>query len=248
MSSSWSAEAIFVWLGQTQELLLTEPTTTIERPRKRKRVPSPLEPVRPQVLGTGYATYPYSMSETESTGGTSQASRLGSRSILVPTPPSTKRSITKRSPSPTRKLLALLAVATPPIRVCQPGNMVVVPDSVSEVRRALLKDVGVGIIPRAVEVKSRRWIFMPKLMVQGHLQRLDPENFDLIPAHMFDETVKQPTPELQELCDRIDNIYVEAERCHNHHKDEAAWTEVVRAVLRSCEVGGRQHMLEINSV
>jgi hypothetical protein len=95
------------------------------------------------------------MSEDGNSSNASQLMRsVTNRPVLVPTPPSTKRSTTgKRSPSPTRKLLTLLSNANPPIRICQPGNAVVQPQYVSGLRRFLMKDVGVLAIPRALEVR-----------------------------------------------------------------------------------------------
>src|ERR1700739_973978 len=64
------------------------------------------------------------------------------RPTLVPTPPSTKRSTKEsRSPSPTRKLLALLERGSRPIWICQLGNGEL-PEEVVKLRRALMKDKG----------------------------------------------------------------------------------------------------------
>ena len=94
------------------------------------------------------------MSEEGSTISNTTPS-LSSRPILVPTPPSSKRSTAgKRSPSPTRKLLALIKDASPPVHVSQPGNAVIQPASVSDLRSYLSKGIGMNIIPRALEVKS----------------------------------------------------------------------------------------------
>ena len=95
-----------------------------------------------------------SMSEDGSTSNTSQVSRsLTNRPILVPTPPSSKRSTGRRSPSPTRKLLALLSKANPPIRISQPGNAVLQPQRVADLRKFLTKDGGLRVIPRVLEVR-----------------------------------------------------------------------------------------------
>jgi hypothetical protein len=76
------------------------------------------------------------------------------RPTLVPTLPSTKRSTKgSRSPSPTRKLLALLERGSPPIRICQLGNAGELPEEVVKLRRALMKDKGLRIIPRALQVR-----------------------------------------------------------------------------------------------
>lgn len=100
----------------------------------------------------------YDMSEDGSTSNTSQFSRsFMNRPVLVPTPPSSKRSTTgRRSPSPTRKLLALLSKADPPIRIYQPGNAVVQPQHVADLRKFLMKDTGVRVIPRVLEVRLKK--------------------------------------------------------------------------------------------
>jgi hypothetical protein len=80
-------------------------------------------------------------------------SSLTRRPILVPKPPSTKRGGPgSRSPSPTRKILTLLERARPSVRYRQPGNTVVQPDQVINLRKLIIKDRGLRVIPRALEV------------------------------------------------------------------------------------------------
>ncbi|MCJ1476734.1 hypothetical protein MMC13_005403 [Lambiella insularis] len=175
-----------------------------------------------------------SMSEDGSTSNTSQFSRsLTNRPMLVPTPPSSKRSTGKRSPSPIRKLLALLSKANPPIRICQPGNAVVQPRHVANLRKFLTKDTGVRAIPRVLE---------------DPLRKADPDGFDSLPQHVFDDTVVDFSGELEKLWEGIQDIYLEAERCHNLHKDENAWLEVVRAMFRISGMGTIKDMVEVISV
>lgn len=75
---------------------------------------------------------------------------LGHMPKLVPKAPSSKRG--SRTPSPTRKILTLLERARPPIQYRQPGNAVVQPDQVINLRRSIIKDKGLQVIPRALEV------------------------------------------------------------------------------------------------
>ena len=92
--------------------------------------------------------------ESPTSDSTSQpASFLARRPVLVPTPPSTKRSGTgSRTPSPTRKILALLECARPSVRCRQPGNTVVQPDQVINLRKSIIKNRGLRVIPGALKV------------------------------------------------------------------------------------------------
>lgn len=94
------------------------------------------------------------MSEDGNTSNISLHTRsIINRPILVPTPPSSRRSATgKRSSSPIRKLLTLLENASLQIRICQPRNAITQPSYVSEIRRYLMADIGMHVIPRALEV------------------------------------------------------------------------------------------------
>lgn len=65
---------------------------------------------------------------------------------------------------------------------------------------------------------------------------------------MFDPTITALTPELEDLFRQVGNIYLQAERCNNHHKDENAWVEVVRSMLKISNMGRPEDMIEINSV
>lgn len=65
---------------------------------------------------------------------------------------------------------------------------------------------------------------------------------------MFDPTITTSTPELKDLFQQVRDIYLQAERCNNHHKDENAWVEVVRSALRISNMGRPEDMIEINSV
>jgi hypothetical protein len=65
---------------------------------------------------------------------------------------------------------------------------------------------------------------------------------------MFDESAIDPPGAAEALWEQIHDLYLMAERCHNHHKDENAWVEVVRAMLKIAGIGSTNAMLEINSV
>ena len=65
---------------------------------------------------------------------------------------------------------------------------------------------------------------------------------------MFDHEAKIKTREIERTWGKIHEIYLEAERCHNHHKDENAWVEVVRQVLRMAGLGSIDGMIEVNSM
>lgn len=56
------------------------------------------------------------------------------------------------------------------------------------------------------------------------------------------------TKELEGMWQRLDSVYVEAERCQKHHEDESAWIKVVCAMLGIAGIGDTNDMLEINSV
>jgi hypothetical protein len=80
------------------------------------------------------------------------------------------------------------------------------------------------------------------------LRKADPDGFDSTPQHVFDDTIVDSTGELEELWEGIQDVYLEAERCHNLHKDENAWLEVVRAMLKISGMGTIKDMLEVISV
>jgi hypothetical protein len=56
------------------------------------------------------------------------------------------------------------------------------------------------------------------------------------------------TPALQKRWAQIETVYREAERCGRYHKDENAWTEVVRLVLKAAIGDAPMDMLEVNNV
>lgn len=100
----------------------------------------------------------FQMSEHGSTSSVSQTSlALNKRPVLIPSSPSKRQSAGRRSPSPTRKLLTLLATARPPVRVCQPGSEVgQTPQLVTDLRRFLSHNNGMHVIPEALKVRMSK--------------------------------------------------------------------------------------------
>jgi hypothetical protein len=86
------------------------------------------------------------------------------------------------------------------------------------------------------------------IKLKAYLQAADPEGFEDLPRSMFDESETEMSQDLENRSKQIENIYSEAERCQKYHKDENAWNEVVRLVLRAAGVDAPTDMLEINNV
>jgi len=82
------------------------------------------------------------------TAATASATSFQHRPILHPTPPSTRQ----RSPSPTRKVLSQLKLATPSLRVCQPDVRLEQPPAVRRLRRMLIMRLSSEVIPHGLEV------------------------------------------------------------------------------------------------
>ncbi|KIX01923.1 uncharacterized protein Z518_07862 [Rhinocladiella mackenziei CBS 650.93] len=151
---------------------------------------------------------------------TSRPASLVYQPILTPTPPSTQHGMTgSRSPGLIRKAMGLLERATPSIRFCLPEKAVIQPFEVVTLRRFLVRDLGIRVIPSAFE---------------AYLQAADPFGFEDIPRTMFDECQPGVTQELENRWKQIEYTYSEAVRCQNYHKDENARTEVVRLVFQQC--------------
>ena len=77
---------------------------------------------------------------------------------------------------------------------------------------------------------------------------LMPMEYESIPLHMFDESAMDPPRAAEALWEHIHDLYLMAERCHNHHKGENAWVKAVRAMLKIAGMGTIENMLEINNV
>jgi len=87
--------------------------------------------------------------ETTRTGATTaSATSFQNRPILHPTPPSTRQ----LSPSPTRKVLSQLKLATPSLRVCQPDVRLEQPPSVRRLGSMLITRLSSEVIPYSLEV------------------------------------------------------------------------------------------------
>lgn len=82
--------------------------------------------------------------------------------------------------------------------------------------------------------------------MQNDLRAVDPEGFEDIPSHALGSCESESAA--KELWQTIHNVYTEAERCHNHRKDESAWVEVVRSVLKLAGFGHNDGQFEINSM
>lgn len=91
---------------------------------------------------------------SEASEGTTRTTTSGlsfqRRPILSPTPPSTRH----RSPSPTRRILSQLKLATPSLRVCQPDARLQLPSSVTQLNSILIPKQSRQVIPRSLEVLS----------------------------------------------------------------------------------------------
>ncbi len=85
---------------------------------------------------------------TRTRATTASATSFQNRPILYPTPPSTRQ----RSPSPTRKVLSQLKLATPSLRVCQPDVRLEQPPAVRRLRRRLMAKLSSEVIPHSLEV------------------------------------------------------------------------------------------------
>ncbi|KAK5018655.1 hypothetical protein BJ546DRAFT_1080218 [Cryomyces antarcticus] len=186
--------------------------------------------------------YPSEDTRSITSASTSQASRripildFANRVILEPTPPS-KRSTATRSPSPTRKLLTLLEQARPSVNFSQPDGAVAQPQRVVELRKWLSTDLGVGVIPKALKER---------------LRAADPDGFDDVPSSAYIHNDLMTPVEVDRLWEQTRLIYRDARRCNNRRKDESAWVDVVRTVLRTPGAGAGAdptlEMFEIESI
>jgi len=82
--------------------------------------------------------------------------------------------------------------------------------------------------------------------MQAHLHAADPGGYDDIPSHGFQDGTD--AADAVELWKHIYSVHIEAERCHNHRKDESAWVEVVRSILKLADFGQHDGKFEINSM
>jgi hypothetical protein len=82
--------------------------------------------------------------------------------------------------------------------------------------------------------------------LQNELRAVDPGGYEDIPAHAFETCGSDLAA--KELWQAIHSVSIEAERCHNYRKDESAWVEVVRSVLKLAGFGYTAGQFEINSM
>lgn len=68
-------------------------------------------------------------------------------------PKSPSRQAASRSPSPTRKLLALLKGASPSIKYCQSSSNIKQPEAVTSLRKRLATGLSQGVIPQSLRVR-----------------------------------------------------------------------------------------------
>ncbi|KAH6675902.1 hypothetical protein B0J14DRAFT_373878 [Halenospora varia] len=135
---------------------------------------------------------------------------LRDRQILQPTPPSSLAAKRGRSSSPSKKIRQRLEHATPAIRFVAPSSSVDEPTSVREVKGSLMGAVE-GYIPRGL---------------QGHFQ--DSELVTIVPSNFDDRA-----PCSDKLWNKVHNIFKLAEQAQRRQKDENAWIEICRKVLRT---------------
>ncbi|KAF8855803.1 hypothetical protein BDZ45DRAFT_727874 [Acephala macrosclerotiorum] len=172
---------------------------------------------------------------TRTRATTTSATSFQNRPILYPTPPSTRQ----RSPSPTRKVLSQLKLATPSLRVCQPDVRLEQPPAVRRLRSILIAKLSSEVIPYSLETR---------------LRAADPDQFEGSQAfgalsHLFeDATTVRPASYTDALWQTTDKIYNEARRCYDNHLDESAWMKVVNNVLESAELGQDSSMLRVHSI
>ncbi|KAG9240848.1 hypothetical protein BJ878DRAFT_263777 [Calycina marina] len=192
------------------------------RPQKRKRGRSMNSDTASNASG-----------ETRATA--TSATSFQNRPILHPTPPSSRQ----RSPSPIRKVLSQLKLATPSLRVCQPDVRLEQPPAVKRLRSMLIQKLSIKVIPHSLQTR---------------LQTADPDQFAVFQAfgtssHLFeDPTIVHPASYTDGLWQMADKIYNEARRCYDNHLDESAWMKVVNNVLESAELGQDLSMLRVHSI
>ncbi|KAI6712294.1 hypothetical protein JHW43_005151 [Diplocarpon mali] len=215
------------------------PFATCGRPRKREDSPPTRKRKRESSCSSrsGMDSNDSASNESGQTGKISAARSTWSspeimgRPILVPRPPSLKRSL---SPTRPRNVLTQLHHASPPLRVCQPDSQLAMPPAAADLKRMLIRTTSSKIIPR------------------GLLEKLRAQNPDELEAQLDrleDPGAERSPLQLEMLWQAVDRIYEEASRCFNQHLDESAWVAVVRMVLDAAEIGSaKPHMLHVESI
>ncbi|SLM34960.1 hypothetical protein LPUS_03952 [Lasallia pustulata] len=153
---------------------------------------------------------------------------FSNRPKLVPTAPSSR----SRASSPTRKQIASLENAVPPVRI-RPAGEVNTFQPAKDLHNYIHREFGLAVIPSCLKT---------------YLNQADPARFSRINSYSFDDSFTDLTPEKEELWYTVDKIYKEAKKCHVRQKDENAWMLVAWDVLRLGMKEARALKLEINSV
>ncbi|KAI9764599.1 MAG: hypothetical protein M1840_008328 [Geoglossum simile] len=204
--------------------------------RKRKRLS--------QSLDSGMAASPVKRKRGQLAGGggdldlsspfATPSVALSLRPRLATSNQSSYSISSKRSPSPAAKLLHALRTSKPTIDCRALDDDRPVPLSVRNLRKALAKDIGVGIIP---------------IQLKNQLQEADPEGFDDIPSFSFDSDTSKSEKDLKQLWDAVSRIRKAARSCNSYGKDENAWClGVVQKVLEEVIGASQSSFLELNSV
>lgn len=155
---------------------------------------------------------------------------VSDRLILRPTPPSSRlrgshspgsshSPSRSRSRSPTRHQLTLLEAGQPPVRILSTTDheqQYQAPAQVSALRRLLVRDATVGVIPSDLEER---------------FQTYSPAVYDDTPSTAFSQTCDYGPVHGDMLWSRVKEIEQGARKCMYHHQDESAWALVVFMVL-----------------
>ncbi|KAH6661864.1 hypothetical protein B0J14DRAFT_663144 [Halenospora varia] len=172
------------------------------------------------------------MDEDRASVAGSNPSLISNRPILEAKPPSRRSS---RSTSPIRSTVALLRSAAPPIDICQPGPAAAASpgEAVNKLKGFLLDGYDKAFIPRQLEAR---------------LRKIAPDEAIVLHEAMFHDHHGYTTEELDSLWEDIQDVCYEANACSNLLKDENAWVQVVRSVLRLGGMHALSKDLELNSV
>ncbi|KFY66354.1 hypothetical protein V496_02105, partial [Pseudogymnoascus sp. VKM F-4515 (FW-2607)] len=84
--------------------------------------------------------------------------------------------------------------------------------------------------------------------LEARLRKIAPDEAIVLHEAMFHDNHGLATKELDSLWGDIQEVYYEANACSNLFKDENAWVEVVRSVLRLAGMRTLSKDLELNSV
>ena len=188
------------------------------------------------------------MGEDRASVAGSNPSLISNKPILEAKPPSRRSS---RSTSPIRSTLALLRSAAPPIEICQPGPAAATSpgEAVNKLKGFLLHGYDKAFIPRQVEVSAFAE-FPISILTPSYRPhcKIAPDEAIILHEAMFHDHHGYTTKELDSLWEDIQDVCYEANACSNLLKDENAWVQVVRSVLRLAGMHALSKDLELNSV